>query len=159
MDETQRRVDEVRRESTELENHLIDEYVFGKITRRELVRRGTVVGMSLPLLSFIVAACGGDDDDGSATNTSGSDTTASNNVQPGGTVRVALIQPTTEPNPLLVQDEGGAGMLGSTGEYLSFSDENLELQPRLAESWEPNEDGTVWTFSIRQGVTFHNGAP
>ena len=159
MDETQRRVDEVRRESSELENHLIDEYVFGKITRRELVRRGTVVGMSLPLLSFIVAACGGDDDDGAATNTSGSETTASNNVQPGGTVRVALIQPTTEPNPLLVQDEGGAGMLGSTGEYLSFSDENLELQPRLAESWEPNEDGTVWTFSIRQGVTFHNGAP
>lgn len=159
MDETQRRVDEVRRESSELENHLIDEYVFGKITRRELVRRGTVVGMSLPLLSFIVAACGGDDDDGGATNTSGSDTTASNNVQPGGNVRVALIQPTTEPNPLLVQDEGGAGMLGSTGEYLSFSDENLELQPRLAESWEPNEDGSVWTFAIRQGVTFHNGAP
>ena len=159
MDETQRRVDEVRRESSELENHLIDEYVFGKITRRELVRRGTVVGMSLPLLSFIVAACGGDDDDGGATNTSASETTASNNVQPGGTVRVALIQPTTEPNPLLVQDEGGAGMLGSTGEYLSFSDENLELQPRLAETWEPNEDGTVWTFSIRQGVTFHNGAP
>ena len=90
MDETQRRVDEVRRESSELENHLIDEYVFGKITRRELVRRGTVVGMSLPLLSFIVAACGGDDDDGAATNTSGSETTASNNVQPGGTVRVAL---------------------------------------------------------------------
>ena len=36
MDETQRRVDEVRRESTELENHLIDEYVYRKISRREL---------------------------------------------------------------------------------------------------------------------------
>jgi peptide/nickel transport system substrate-binding protein len=158
MDETQRRVDEVRKERSELENHLIDEYVFGKITRRELVRRGTVVGMSLPLLSFIAAACGGDDDE-AATNTGGSDTTASNNVQPGGNIRVALIQPTTEPNPLLVQDEGGAGMLGSTGEYLSFSDENLELQPRIAESWEPNADGSVWTFTIRQGVTFHNGQP
>jgi peptide/nickel transport system substrate-binding protein len=114
--------------------------------------------MSLPLLSFIAAACGGDDDE-AATNTGGSDTTASNNVQPGGNIRVALIQPTTEPNPLLVQDEGGAGMLGSTGEYLSFSDENLELQPRIAESWEPNADGSVWTFTIRQGVTFHNGQP
>ncbi len=158
MDETQRRVDEVRRERSEIENHLIDEYVFGKITRRELVRRGTVVGMSLPLLSFIAAACGGDDDDTTA-NTSAAETTASGAVQPGGTIRVALIQPTTEPNPLLVQDEGGAGMLGSTGEYLSFSDENLALQPKIAESWEPNEDGSVWTFAIRQGVTFHNGAP
>ncbi|HJS70170.1 MAG TPA: ABC transporter substrate-binding protein [Gaiellaceae bacterium] len=155
MDETQRRIDEVRRESTELENHLIDEYVSGRITRRELVRRGTVVGMSLPALSFIAAACGGDDDDGGA-QTGGAETTAGA-VQPGGTVRVALIQPTTEPNPLLVQDEGGAGMLGATGEYLSFSDENLALQPRIAESWEPNEDGSVWTFTIRSGVTFHNG--
>ncbi len=155
MDETQRRIDEVRRESTELENHLIDEYVLGRITRRELVRRGTVVGMSVSALSFIAAACGGDDDDGGA-QTGGGETTAGT-VQPGGTVRVALIQPTTEPNPLLVQDEGGAGMLGSTGEYLSFSDENLALQPRIAESWEPNEDGSVWTFTIRSGVTFHNG--
>jgi peptide/nickel transport system substrate-binding protein len=156
MDETQRRIDEVRRESTELENHLIDEYVSGKITRRELVRRGTVVGMSLPALSFIAAACGGDDDDDGGAQTGGAETTAGA-VQPGGTVRVALIQPTTEPNPLLVQDEGGAGMLGATGEYLSFSDENLALQPRIAESWEPNEDGSVWTFTIRSGVTFHNG--
>jgi len=159
MDETQRRIDEVRRESTELENHLIDEYVSGRITRRELVRRGTVVGMSLPALSFIAAACGGDDDDDDGgAQTGGAETTAGA-VQPGGTIRVALIQPTTEPNPLLVQDEGGAGMLGATGEYLSFSDENLELQPRLAESWEPNDDGSVWTFKIRSGVTFHNGAP
>src|SRR5687768_17090812 len=158
MDETQRRLDEIRRERSELENHLIDEYAGGKITRRELVRQGTVVGMSLPLLSFVAAACGGDDDgSGEATPTGGTETTAGN-VQPGGTVRVALIQPTTEPNPLLVQDEGGAGMLGSTAEYLSFSDENLELQPRIAESWEPNEDGSAWTFTIRQGVTFHNGA-
>src|SRR5439155_1022611 len=59
MDEAQRRVDEIRKERSELENHLIDEYVDGKITRREFVRRGTVVGMSIPLVSFIAAACGG----------------------------------------------------------------------------------------------------
>src|SRR5688572_18813851 len=106
MDETQRRLDEVRGKRTELENHLIDEYAGGKITRRELMRRGTVVGMSLPLLSFVAAACGGDDDGGEATPTGGTDT-AAGNLQPGGTIRVALIQPTTEPNPLLVQDEGG----------------------------------------------------
>ena len=83
MDETQRRVDEVRREATELENHLIDEYVSGRITRRELVRRGTVVGMSLPVPLLIAAACGGDDDDGGA-QTGGAETTAGA-VQPGGT--------------------------------------------------------------------------
>jgi ABC-type transport system substrate-binding protein len=29
--------------------------------------------------------------------------------------------------------------------------------PSLAESWESNEDLTVWTFHLRQGVTFHDG--
>jgi peptide/nickel transport system substrate-binding protein len=158
MDETQRRVDEIRKERSELENHLIDEYAWGKISRREFVRRGTVVGMSIPMLSFIAAACGGDDEDGGEAAPTGPTETAAGNLQPGGTIRVALIQPTTEPNPLLVQDEGGAGILGATGEFLSFSDEKLELQPRIAESWEPNEDGSAWTFKIRQGVTFHNGA-
>ena len=28
----------------------------------------------------------------------------------------------------------------------------------LAESWEANPDATEWTFSLRQGVKFHNGA-
>jgi len=157
MDETQRRVDEVRRQRSGVENHLIDEYGAGKISRREFVRRGTVVGMSIPLLSFLATACGGGD--GDSATTGATDTGAAGDVQKGGTVRVALIQPTTAPNPLLVQDEGGAGILGATGEFLSFSDDKLELQPRIAESWEPNEDGTVWTFKIRQGVTFHDGTP
>jgi peptide/nickel transport system substrate-binding protein len=161
MDEKQRRVDDIRNERSELENHLIDEYAWGKISRREFVRRGTVVGMSLPVLSFLAAACGGGDDDGGegAPTPTGGTEPAAGDLQPGGTIRVALIAPTTEPNPLLVQDEGGAGILGATGEFLSFSDDKLELQPRIAESWEPNADGSVWTFAIRQGVTFHNGAP
>jgi peptide/nickel transport system substrate-binding protein len=32
------------------------------------------------------------------------------------------------------------------------------LQPMLAESWKHNGDGTIWTFKLRSGVTFHNGA-
>jgi peptide/nickel transport system substrate-binding protein len=155
MDETQRRVDEIRKESTELENHIIDQFIEGKMTRRDLMRRGTVVGMSIPLLSFIAAACGGGNDSAS-TGTGGG--TATGEVAAGGNVRVALIQPTTAPNPLLVQDEGGAGLLGSTGEFLSFSNSDLELEPKLAEKWEPNDDGSEWTFTIRQGVKFHSGA-
>jgi peptide/nickel transport system substrate-binding protein len=153
MDETQRRVDEVRRQRSELENHLIDEYAAGKITRREFVRRGTVVGMSIPLVSFIAAACGGGGGGGATTSNA-----ATGEVKPGGTVRVALIQPATAPNPVIVKDEGGAGLIGSTGEFLSFSNAKLELEPKIAESWSPNDDGTEWTFKIRQGVKFHSGA-
>jgi len=154
MDETQRRVDEIRKESTELENHIIDQFIEGKLTRRDFVRRGTVVGMSIPLLSFIAAACGGGNETAGTTGAG----TATGNVKPGGNVRVALLQPATAPNPVIVKDEGGAGLIGSTGEFLSFSNEKLELEPRLAEEWSPNDDGTEWTFKIRQGVKYHSGA-
>lgn len=43
-------------------------------------------------------------------------------------------------------------------EPLVWLDNGFEPQPYLAESWEPNEDGTVWTFHLRQGVTFHDGS-
>lgn len=37
-------------------------------------------------------------------------------------------------------------------------DENLEMQPALAESWEVSEDQLTWTFQLREGVTFHDGS-
>jgi peptide/nickel transport system substrate-binding protein len=153
MDDTQRRVDDIRGSSSELENHLIDEFASGRLTRREFVRRGTVVGMSIPMLSFLVSACGGDEEG------TGTGTEQRADVRPGGTLRTGIIAPSAALDPLKVGDEGGLAVLGQSGEYLTWSDEKLELQPRLAESWEPNEDGSVWTFKVRQGVTFHDGRP
>jgi peptide/nickel transport system substrate-binding protein len=37
-------------------------------------------------------------------------------------------------------------------------DENLEMQPALAESWEASEDQLTWTFRLRQGITWHDGS-
>jgi peptide/nickel transport system substrate-binding protein len=153
MDERQRRLDDVRRERSELENHLIDEYAAGKITRRDFVRRGTVVGMSIPLLSFLASACGGDGEEGAATT--GEE--AAGTAQRGGTIRSAIQSPAGAIDPVTIADEGGLCVLGQSAEYLTFSNEKLELEPQLAESWEPNEDGSVWTFTLRQGVKYHDG--
>ena len=43
---------------TELENHYIDELVSGNLSRRDFLRRGSMIGMSAPLLGAILAACG-----------------------------------------------------------------------------------------------------
>ncbi|MGH9033444.1 MAG: ABC transporter substrate-binding protein [Acidimicrobiia bacterium] len=37
-------------------------------------------------------------------------------------------------------------------------DENQQLIPGLAVSWQPIDD-TTWEFKLREGVTFHDGAP
>lgn len=43
-------------------------------------------------------------------------------------------------------------------ESLITQDENMALIPSLATDWEALDD-TTWQFTLREGVTFHNGAP
>ena len=43
-------------------------------------------------------------------------------------------------------------------EGLTRIDETGTVQPALAESWTISEDGTTYSFTLRQGVTFHDGA-
>ncbi|QDZ00335.1 ABC transporter substrate-binding protein [Nitratireductor mangrovi] len=40
-----------------------------------------------------------------------------------------------------------------------YKDGTLEVEPSLAESWDISDDGTTYTFHLREGVTFHDGSP
>ena len=40
---------------------------------------------------------------------------------------------------------------------LAYDGETTNVIPSLATDWESNEDGTVWTFHLREGVKFHDG--
>jgi peptide/nickel transport system substrate-binding protein len=148
------RLEAARSGRSELESHVIDEFIAGRISRRELVRRGTVVGMSLSVLGTIVTACGGSD---SSSRSASSGTPASK--KRGGTIRSAIVTPTGAVDPVAVGDTGGAVMLQQTGQYLSVSSGDLKLVPVLAESWKPNRDASEWTFKLKPGVTFNDGSP
>jgi peptide/nickel transport system substrate-binding protein len=151
-------LDRLRSGRTELENHYIDELVSGNLSRRDFLRRGSTIGMSTTLLGAILAACGSSSSSKSSA-ASGSSTSAAPATK-GGTLRIGAVTPAAAINPLTISDAGGLLMLNQTGEFLVFdSNLKLELQPMLALSWSPNADGSVWTFKLRPGVKFHNGAP
>ena len=44
-------------------------------------------------------------------------------------------------------------------ERLIYMEEDGSLTPMLATGWDSNDEGTVWTFDIREGVEFHDGEP
>ncbi|MGE0424691.1 MAG: ABC transporter substrate-binding protein [Reyranellaceae bacterium] len=38
-------------------------------------------------------------------------------------------------------------------------DENYVVKPQMVDSWTTSDDGLVWTFKLREGLEFHDGAP
>ncbi|MGM0845070.1 MAG: nickel ABC transporter substrate-binding protein [Bacillota bacterium] len=49
------------------------------------------------------------------------------------------------------------GVRAGIAETLVKIDENLEIQPWLAQSWEQKDEKT-WVFTVKEGVTFHDGS-
>lgn len=62
-------------------------------------------------------------------------------------------------DPVLINDVGRIQFFSQVAEHLTFSPDDGVVQSLLAESWEPNEDNTVWTFHLREGVLFKDGTP
>jgi peptide/nickel transport system substrate-binding protein len=150
-----RRLSRLREDQSDVANHVIDEFAAGRLTRRDFVRRASVVGISVPVLGSILAACGSSSSTSAKSGSSASSTAAG---APGATIKAGITTPTAAINPVTVADQGGLDMLAQTGEYLCLSTQTLTLKPVLATSWTPNATSDVWTFKIRQGVKFHNGA-
>src|SRR5690625_3977629 len=42
---------------------------------------------------------------------------------------------------------------------VGFAEGEATIEPLLATSWEANEDATVWTLQLREGVSFTDGTP
>ncbi|HRV96124.1 MAG TPA: ABC transporter substrate-binding protein [Anaerolineae bacterium] len=78
-------------------------------------------------------------------------------AQPGGTLKVAFQNEWAGLDPHTVSSYSSYQILNNVLEGLTFYDNNLNLVPWLAESWEQSEDGLTWTFHLREGVMFTNG--
>lgn len=115
--------------------------------RTDKAARWTVLATAVAVAA---AGCGSADPSGTADDTSG-----------GGTLTIGLARETECKDPQ--QDNYGYG--GTIGRQIVDSlterngDDLTKIEPWLAESWEISPDASVYTFHLRDDVTFSDGSP
>ena len=138
------------------EYHLVEEVRAGRLTRRQLIVRATVAGLSASSIGTLLAACGGSS---STKSTSTGASAAAGPVKRGGTFRLGCAVPTADVDPVFLFDQGGIFTAQLAGETLCKRMADTSLQPRLATAWKQAGSAKEWEFTIRQGVKWHDGKP
>src|SRR5262245_55750524 len=149
--ETRRSVEAYRRTTAgPIESNLVDELRAGELNRGEFLRRGAMFGLSAGLTGSLLAYVGEEAARAAPVRIA---------VKRGGTIRVGMNHYAGSNEPYKLGGGGALALVSIPGEFLTFSDNRLQVQPWLATSWKPNGDATAWTFQLRRGVRFHNGKP
>jgi peptide/nickel transport system substrate-binding protein len=132
----------------------------GRISRREFLRVATLLGASFSAASFL-AACGAptteappEGETGDATNPEVDVPTGP--LQRGGTIRLG-VQVQGVDHPARFSWTESANVFRHVFEYLTETDAENITHPLLLESWEANDELTVWTLNLRQGIQWTNG--
>ena len=140
----------------------IESYAAGKLTRRGFLKRAGILGISASAVSVVLAACGDSDDEGSGSADTQPSGDATAPAAAGGDLRVAIQfgDANTGLDPLNMQDLGTYGVVTQPFEYLvGIAADGFLGATALATAWTPNDTGDVWTFTLREGVTWHDGTP
>jgi ABC-type transport system substrate-binding protein len=83
---------------------------------------------------------------------------AQNQPRPGGTLRV-MHEPPRTLDPVSVDDVYEGTVVNQVFEGLVGLNADLCVLPCLAESWVVSDDGRLYRFTLRSGISFHDGRP
>lgn len=140
------------------------------LSRREFLKRSATLGVSVSSVGALLAACQGQPPAPAAST----DPTPTLPAVPTAELAEETTEQTAEGTQggtlVLMGHQEVAGLspddVGPTVQYVVIAnihnglvelDENIKVQPVLAESFDISEDGLVYTFNLRQGVLFHDG--
>ncbi|MGY6534705.1 MAG: ABC transporter substrate-binding protein [Pararhodobacter sp.] len=120
------------------------EYRDGLLGRREFLTRATALGVMAPAAYGLI---------GLAAPVARADT-----PRRGGTLRMRM-DIRAQRDPRSWDWTQLADVCRGWLEYLVQFERDGTITPVLLEDWEANDEATVWTLHIRQGVTWNNGDP
>ncbi|HEX6196421.1 MAG TPA: ABC transporter substrate-binding protein [Jiangellaceae bacterium] len=114
--------------------------------------------------ALVLAACGGGEEvdvdgepEGVETDgTDGADEPADGET--GGTLVAGIAGEPDQLDPHITTAYASFQVLENVYDTLVVPDVNGEFQPGLATEWEVSDDQLTWTFTLREGVTFHDGS-
>ena len=133
--------------------------------------RSILLGVMVLTVSIALCACGGDknaetetdntsqeqDADAVAEETEGQAEAAGEPTQ-GGSVVVGKTQDLVSLDPHAVTDAGTRDVVFNLYEGLVKATPDGELKPAVASDYTISEDAKVYTFTLRDGITFHDGS-
>lgn len=79
--------------------------------------------------------------------------------RPGGSLRFGLSSDPRSIDPRFVTDDEGTVVVDALFDSLVALDPSLEIVPSAASEWEVSDDARRFTFTLREGDTFHDGSP
>lgn len=140
-------------------------------------RRRALAGLAAIVL--VASACGGDDagsdtgttaDAATATSTAATDSTGAGNTtaapagepQDGGVVTIGQYSASPGLDPAKSPTTGATGAMVLAPIYdtlMRFDPDTGTYVGQTAESLEPNDDASVWTLTLKPGITFEDGNP
>src|SRR5690606_4490564 len=121
-------------------------------TGRQRGGRGLAAVLAVAVLA---GACSGGEDvdvDGEGGGDGGEGGSA------GGTLIAAISAEPDQFDPHKTQAYASVQVLENVYDTLVVPDAEGEFQPSLATEWTTSDDGLTWTFTLREGVTFHDGS-
>ncbi|MFN8663170.1 MAG: ABC transporter substrate-binding protein [Thermomicrobiales bacterium] len=128
----------------------------GRLTRRNLLQIGARLGLAAPAVAALAGVAGASAAPQAATQRNAA-------FRQEGAQRFTFVRDDSIPDldPYWYYNEGAGGIHLATYENLiQYAGESTsEFAPALAERWETNADGTVYTFTLHDGILFHDGDP